>query len=67
LQIEVEGEPVDEYPKIYKWIKTTYRFFGCDNEAKAKKAVGMSKGKYCSVSAILGKSAEMRNEIIFED
>ena len=67
LQIEVEAEPVDEYPKIYKWVKVIYRFFGCADQEKAKKAVAMSKDKYCSVSAIVGKSAEMKHEIIFED
>ncbi len=66
LQVEIEAEPVEEHPKIYKWVKVIYRFFGCENEAKAAKAVGMSKEKYCSVSAILGKSAEMRHEVIFE-
>ena len=67
LQVEVEAEVVEDHPKIYKWVKTTYRFFGCQDEAKARKAVGMSKEKYCSVSAIVGKSAEMTHEIIFED
>jgi putative redox protein len=67
LQIELEAEPVEEHPKIYKWVKTTYRFFGCADQAKAQKAVGMSKEKYCSISAIVGKSAEMKHEIIFED
>lgn len=67
LQIEIEAEPVEDHPKIYKWVKTTYRFFGCEDQAKAKKAVGMSKEKYCSVAAIVGKSAEMSHEIVFED
>ena len=67
LQVDVEAEPVETYPKIYKWVNIIYRFYGCEDEAKARKAVGMSKEKYCSVSAIVGKSAEMRHEIIFAD
>ena len=67
LKIEVEAEPVETYPKIYKRVKLIYRFYGCSDQAKAKKAVGMSKEKYCSVSAILSKSAEVSCDIVFED
>ena len=67
LKIDIEAEPVESYPKVYKWIKIIYRFYGCDNREKAKKAVEMSKEKYCSVSAILSKSADVSYEIVFED
>jgi putative redox protein len=67
LKIDVEAEPVETHPKIYKSVKIIYRFYGCENQEKAKKAVGMSKEKYCSVSAILAKSAAMSYEIHFED
>ncbi|MCD6163702.1 MAG: OsmC family protein [candidate division Zixibacteria bacterium] len=67
LKIDIEAEPVDAYPKTYKRIKIIYKFYGCDNHNKAKKAVGLSKEKYCSVSVILSKSAEMSHEIVFED
>lgn len=67
IQIEIEAQPAETHPKIYKWIKITYRFTGVKDRAKAEKAVKLSKEKYCSVSAILSKSAEMSYEIIFED
>ncbi|MCP4584042.1 MAG: OsmC family protein [candidate division Zixibacteria bacterium] len=67
LQVEIEAEPVETYPKIYKWVKIVYKFYGCENQAKARKAVGLSKEKYCSVSAIIGKSAELKHEIVFEN
>ena len=67
LQIEIEAEPVETYPKIYKWVKIIYKFYGCGDQAKAKKAVDMSNEKYCSVSAIVGKSAELSHELVFED
>ncbi len=66
LQIEIEGEPVDEHPKIYKWIKITYRFFGVADKEKANRAVKLSQEKYCSISAIVGKSAELVHEVVFE-
>lgn len=67
LQIEIEAELAETYPKIYKWVKIIYKFYGCGDQAKAKKAVGMSKEKYCSVSAIVGKSAKLSHELVFED
>jgi len=67
LQVEIEAEPVETYPKIYKWVKIIYKFYGCADQDKAKKAVGMSKEKYCSVSAIMSKSADISHEFVFED
>jgi len=67
LQVEIEAEPVETHPKIYKWVKIIYKFYGCGDQAKAKKAVGMSKEKYCSISAIMGKSAEVSYELVFKD
>jgi len=67
FQIEVEAETVETHPKIYKWVKIIYKFYGCGDQAKAKKAVGMSKEKYCSVSAIVSKSADVSYELVFED
>jgi len=67
LRVDIEAEPVEIHPKIYKWVKIIYKFYGCDDQAKAKKAVGLSKEKYCSVSAIIGQSAELKHEIIFEE
>lgn len=66
LKIDIEAEAVEEHPKIYRWVKMIYRFYGCEDQAKARKAVGLSKEKYCSVSAILSKSAEVKYDIIFE-
>jgi len=67
LKVDIEAEPVDTHPKTYKRIKIIYKFYGCNDHNKAKKAVGLSKEKYCSVSVMLSKSAEMRHEIVFED
>jgi putative redox protein len=66
LKIEIEAETVEEYPKIYRWVKMIYRICGCKDENKARKAVALSKEKYCSVSAILARSAEVKYDIVFE-
>jgi putative redox protein len=67
LKIDIEGEPVDTYPKTYKWIKITYRIFGVADKEKARQAVALSQEKYCSVSAIVKQSTELTHEIIFEE
>jgi putative redox protein len=67
LKIDIEGEPVDTYPKTYKWIKITYRIFGVADKDKARQAVSLSQEKYCSVSAIVKQSTELTHEIVFED
>ena len=67
LAVDIEAEPVETHPKVYKTIKMYYRFKGCEDQNKAQKAVVMSKDKYCSVSAMLSKTADIDYEIIFED
>jgi putative redox protein len=67
LKIEIEGESVDSYPKIYKWVKITYIIIGVADKDKARQAVALSQEKYCSVSAIVRQSTTLTHEIIFED
>jgi putative redox protein len=67
LKIDIEGQPVDTYPKTYKWIKITYHIFGAADKDKARQAVALSQEKYCSVSAIVKQSTELTHEIIFEE
>jgi len=66
LRVDIEAEAVETYPKIYRRVKLIYRFYGCQDQQKARKAVALSKQKYCSVSAILEKSTEVEYEIMFE-
>lgn len=67
VKIEIEAEPVETHPKIYRWVKIIYRFFGVADKSKAKRAVELSHEKFCSLAVILSKSAEVSYEIIFED
>ena len=67
LRLDIEGELTDTYPKIFKWIKLTYRIYGVADREKAKQAVEMSQNKYCTVAAIVKKSADLSYEIVFED
>ena len=67
LVIDIEALPVETDPKIYRWIKIVYHFHGCADITKARRAVEMSMNKYCSVSAMLAKSADINYELHFID
>lgn len=65
LKIEVEGELTEEHPKIYHTITVKFLFTGDDLPAeKLKRAVELSDTRYCGVSAMLKKAAEINVEII---
>jgi putative redox protein len=60
----VEGTPADDYPKVWIKLNVKYIFKGKGiDESKVKKAVALSKDKYCAVSAMLSKSAEITHEV----
>jgi len=66
--IEISAELNEEHPKVYNTIKMTYYFKGANLPPdKLEKAVSLSKEKYCAVSAMLSKTAEMQIEIKIED
>jgi putative redox protein len=66
--IEIFAEMTDEHPKVYNQIKLVYCFKGNNLPIeKLEKAVNLSKEKYCSVSAMLSKTAEMIIEIKIVD
>lgn len=62
--MEISAELTDEHPKVFNQIRLGY-FFKGDNLPydKLEKAVNLSKERYCGVSAMLSKTAEMLIEI----
>jgi len=67
FNVEVEGELTEEHPKYYHKIHVKYFFRGKDlPEAKIKKAVSLSEDRYCGVSELLRKGAEITSEIVIE-
>lgn len=65
-EIEVRAERRAEHPRIYTKIEVVHRVSGHSVDPKAvAHAIELSETKYCSVSAMLGASAElsMRYEI----
>jgi putative redox protein len=60
MEIKIEAEKTENHPKVFKNIKIEYLFQGKDlKESDLKTAIELSQEKYCSVSAILKKTAEL--------
>lgn len=62
--IDVEGELAKEHPKVFTKIHLKYNFI-CDtlNEEFARKAIDLSREKYCAVSNMIGKTADITYSI----
>jgi len=63
LEVSAEGERAQSYPAVYTEIKLTYRVGGGVSRKAMEDAVRLSKEKYCSVSAMLAKTAKIKFEI----
>jgi len=67
FNVIVEGDLTDEHPKHYDKIKVIYKFKGKNlPKEKLEKAVNLSQEKYCGVSAMLAKTAEINYDIHLE-
>ena len=62
LKVRVRGKRVDTYPMVYDQIEIEYLLWGEGLGEKAvEQAIQLSEEKYCSVSAMLGKTAEIKS------
>ena len=66
LEVEVSGVRAAEPPRVWTKIEVVYRLKGKLEEKAVRDAIELSEGKYCSVAAMLGKTAAMsyRYEIV---
>ncbi|MFB2863378.1 OsmC family protein [Aeromonas sp. MdU4] len=68
LRVNVESVREQADPKIFTAIKVIYHFKGKELSRKhVERAVSLSAEKYCCVSIMLGKTAEITHEIHIED
>ena len=67
LEVRAEAERADDFPKVYTSIKLIYRVRGAVSRAGMERAVQLSKEKYCSVSAMLEKTARIEFVIEYAD
>ncbi len=63
LEVRAEAERAAEPPSVYTAIKLTYRVGGQVSRKGMEDAVRLSKEKYCSVSAMLQKTAKITTVI----
>ena len=59
LEVVVTGEKAPEPPTVWTKLELVYRLHGTLEEAAVKHAIELSEAKYCSVAAILRKTAEI--------
>jgi len=59
LEVHARGDRRDGYPAVYTEIKLTYRVSGAVARKSMEDAVRLSEEKYCSVSAMLEKTAKI--------
>lgn len=63
LEVVAKGERADGYPAVYTSIHLTYTVRGEVSAKAMEDAVRLSKEKYCSVSAMLEKTATITHTI----
>jgi putative redox protein len=63
VHVRAEAERATEPPTIYTSIKLIYTISGKVTRKAAEDAVRLSEEKYCSVSAMLKKSAKITTEL----
>ena len=63
LEVIASGERASGYPAVYTEISLVYRIAGKVSRKAVEDAVKLSKEKYCSVSAMLEKTAKITSKI----
>jgi putative redox protein len=66
LEVRAEADQPPEPPRIYTHIRLIYKVRGNVTKKAMEDAVRLSKDKYCSVSAMLKKTATMTFKIEYE-
>jgi len=66
LEIEISGERAEDPPRVWTKLEVLYRLRGTLDEKAVRDTIELSETKYCSVAAMLKKTAEItyRYEIL---
>jgi putative redox protein len=67
LEVTAKAERAPEPPTVYTEIHLTYRISGKVSQKAVEDAVRLSEEKYCSVAAMLGKTAKITYTIEYSD
>jgi putative redox protein len=63
LEVVISGERASAPPAVWTKIEMVYRLAGTIEEKAARDAIELSQTKYCSVAAMLRKTAEITYRI----
>jgi len=67
FEINVSADVADEHPQVFTKIHIEYVFYGNDLQAKdIERAIELSQTKYCSVTKMLEKAAEVTHSYKIE-
>jgi putative redox protein len=67
LRVSAVGEQAPAPPRVFTRIHLTYAVRGQLSRKAVEDAVSLSKHKYCSVSLMLEKAAQIDYEIVYPD
>ncbi len=68
LQVLVNGERATDYPMVFTHIRVEYVVRGRNiSEDALQRAIKLSEEKYCSASAMLGKTAKIETSYRIEE
>ncbi len=63
FKMEIDAERAKEHPKVYTKIHIKYIFYGQNLPTQSlERAIDLSQNTYCSVTAMLSKTAEITHE-----
>ncbi len=60
LEVEVGGDRAEESPRVWTRLELVYRLKGELDEKAVQDAIELSENKYCSVAAMLRKTAPIQ-------
>jgi putative redox protein len=67
LTVSATAQKATDYPTVFTAIQLVYRVAGSVNAKSVEDAVRLSKEKYCSISAMLEKTATITYTIEYAD
>jgi len=67
IEVEVQGQRREEHPKTFNQVNLHYKLAGQLNSNKVERAIKLSLEKYCSVSKMIEKSAELKSSFEIVD
>lgn len=66
LTVSADADRAPQPPTVFTRIHLRYRIAGPVDRDHAERAVRLSQDKYCSVAAMLSRTAALSHEIAFE-